>query len=79
MYEEGYWPEEENRRMKERLEKLIDEAKQEHTRYLLALVTGPMDEDAPRISEAAFIADKLIEAGVCFRLVVPRKEIRNDI
>ncbi len=66
--------------MKERLEKLIAEAKQEHTRYCLALVTSPMDEDVPQISEAAFIAEKLIEAGVCFRLVVPKKgEKANDL
>ena len=64
--------------MKERLEKLITEAKREHTRYLLALVTEPMDEDVPQISEATFIAEALIAAGVCFRLVVPKKEARDD-
>lgn len=63
--------------MKERLEKLIAEAKQEHTRYCSERMRAPMDEREPYITEASFIADKLIEAGVCFRLVVPRKETRD--
>ena len=46
----------------------------------MELISSPIDEDVPRISEAAFIADKLIEAGVCFRLVVPKKgEKANDL
>ena len=64
--------------MKERLEKLITEAKREHTRYCRERMCEPMDERTPYITEAAFIAEKLIEAGVCFRLVVPKKEARDD-
>ena len=60
--------------MKERLEKLIAEAKREYTRYCFVMFTSPEYKDVPQISEAAFIAEKLIEAGVCFRLVVPKKE-----
>lgn len=64
--------------MRERLEKLIAEAKREYTRYCFVMFTSPEYKDVPQISEAAFIAEKLIEAGVCFRLVVPRKEARDD-
>lgn len=60
--------------MKERLEKLIAEARQAYMAYCVEVVTAPMDEDIERVTEASFIAEKLIEAGVCFRLVVPRKE-----
>ena len=66
--------------MKEKLTKLIDEARREDMAYCVALLTDPMNEDAERVSEASFIADKLIEAGVCFRLVVPEKgEKANDL
>ena len=60
--------------MKERLEKLIMEARRAYMAYCVALIADPMNEDVERISEASFIADKLIEAGVCFRLVVPETE-----
>ena len=66
--------------MKEKLTKLIEEARREYMAYCVALLTDPVNEDAERVSEASFIADKLIEAGVCFRLVVPKKgEKANDL
>ena len=76
LFETGYWPEEEDRRMKERLEEIINRAKEAHTAYMMDLVMRAPDEKA--VPEATFIAEALIEAGVCFRLVVPKKEARDD-
>lgn len=78
LYEEGYWPEEENRRMKERLEEIINRAKEAHTAYVMDMVMKELDEDQQVITEATFIAEALIEAGVCFRLSVPKKEVQDD-
>lgn len=59
--------------LKERLEALIDEARRAYLAYCVSLVTEPMDEDRERLTEAAFIAEALVAAGVCFRLELPRE------
>ena len=64
--------------MREKLTKLITEAKREHSQYCRERMRAPMDERTPYITEAAFIAEALIRAGVCFRLVVPKKGRKNN-
>ena len=63
--------------LREKLERLIDEARRAYLAYCVSLVTEPMDEDRERLTEAAFLADKLIEGGVCFRLEVPRGSVAH--
>lgn len=66
LFEAGYWTEEEDRRMKERLEEIINRAKEAHTAYMMDMVMRAPEEKV--VPEATFIAEALIAAGVCFRL-----------
>ena len=66
--------------MRERLEEIINRAKEAHTAYVMDMVMKELDEDQQVITEATFIAEALIAAGVCLRLVVPKKgEKANDL
>lgn len=60
--------------LKERLEALLDEARRAYLAYCVEVIADPMNEDGERISEAAFIAEALVAAGVCFRLELPRED-----
>ena len=61
--------------MKEKLMKIITAAKQEHSRYCIERMRGPLDDETPYVTEAAFIAEALIDAGVCFRLAVSEADM----
>ena len=51
--------------LREKLERLIDEARRAYLAYCVEALASP---DGDKLTEAAFLADKLIEGGVCFRL-----------
>lgn len=54
--------------MREKLTKLIEKAKWEHANYCFARALSPTGQSEDYVTEASFIAEALIEAGVCFRL-----------
>lgn len=60
--------------LKERLEALIEEARRAYLAYCVSLEAWPHEKVGEKLTEAAFIAEALVAAGVCFRLELPRED-----